>query len=145
MTTNDSEIRALLKSRVDACQAKDIDRLMSLYDDNIVYYDVVPPLQFNGSDEVRGNFLRWFDEYDGPIGLETHYQTVAVGGDVAFANMLHLDAGARKNGLADAIWLRSTIACQRLRGKWFITHEHISVPIRPDRSWVEEGRLTGPG
>src|SRR5262249_36781337 len=66
MTSNNSEIQALLESWVDACQAKDIDRLMSLYSPDIVYYDVVPPLQFAGSDEVRRNFLRWFDESDGP-------------------------------------------------------------------------------
>jgi len=45
---------------------------MSLYSPDIVYYDVVPPLQFAGAADVRRNFMRWFDEYDGPIGLETH-------------------------------------------------------------------------
>ena len=74
MDSNDSEVRALLHSRADACMAKDIDRLMSLYSPDIVYYDVVPPLQFVGAADVRRNFMRWFDEYDGPIGqwLITH-------------------------------------------------------------------------
>jgi hypothetical protein len=31
MAADDTEARALLDSRVDACKAKDIDRLMSLY------------------------------------------------------------------------------------------------------------------
>ncbi|AWS48737.1 nuclear transport factor 2 family protein [Streptosporangium sp. 'caverna'] len=145
MTSNDSEVRALLESRVDACQAKDIDRLMSLYSSNIVYYDVVPPLRFAGSDEVRRNFLRWFDEYDGPIGLETHGLTVTTSADVAFAHMLHLDTGTRKNGLGGAVWLRSTVCCRRSSDTWLITHEHISLPINPDRSWVLEGRRTEPG
>src|SRR6266567_4284355 len=122
MTSNDSEIRALLDSRVDACQTKDIDRLMSLYSSDIVYYDVVPPLQFVGSDEVRRNFLRWFDEYDGPIDLETHELNVAMSGDVAFVHMLHLDSGTRKNGAPEgAVWLRSTVCCRRSSGKWLIT------------------------
>ena len=110
MTSTDSDIQALLDSRVAACQEKEIDRLMSLYSPDIVYYDVVPPLQFVGSDEVRRNFLRWFDEYDGPIGLETHELNVAVSGDIAFARMLHLDSGTRKNGVPEgAVWLRSTV------------------------------------
>ena len=134
MSSNDSEIRALLDSRVDACQTKDIDRLMSLYSSDIVYYDVVPPLQFVGSDEVRRNFLRWFDEYDGPIGLETHELKIAMSGDVAFVHMLHLDSGTRKNGAPEgAVWLRSTVCCRRSSGKWLITHEHISLPI----GWAE--------
>ncbi|MDF2704844.1 MAG: Ketosteroid isomerase-like protein [Nonomuraea muscovyensis] len=132
MTSNDSEVRALLDSRVDACRAKDIDRLMSHYSSDIVYYDVVPPLQFAGLDEVRGNFVRWFDEYDGPIGLETHDLTLATSADVAFAHMLHLDSGTRKNGLQSAIWVRSTVCCRRSSDKWLITHEHISVPINPE-------------
>ncbi|MBB5782169.1 YybH family protein [Nonomuraea jabiensis] len=131
MTTNDSEFLAFLDGRVDACQVKDIDRLMSHYSPDIVYYDVVPPLQFAGSGEVRRNFVRWFDEYDGPIGLETHELNIAVNGDVAFAHMLHLDTGTLKNGSDRAMWVRSTVCCRRSGGKWLITHEHISMPFDP--------------
>lgn len=134
MTSGDSEIRALLDSRVDACQRKDIDRLMSLYSPDIVYFDVVPPLQFTGPDEVRRNFLRWFGEYDGPIELETHELHIAMSGDVAFVHMLHVDSGKRKDGVPQgAVWLRSTVCCQRSNGKWLITHEHISLPL----GWAE--------
>ena len=132
MTSNDSEVRALLESRVDASQAKDIDRLMSLYSPDIIYYDALPPLQFAGTEEVRRNFVRWFDEYDGPIGLETHGLTIATSGDVAFAHMLNLDSGTRKNGINSAIWVRSTVCCRRSGGKWLIMHEHVSLPINPE-------------
>jgi ketosteroid isomerase-like protein len=128
MTSHESEIRALLDSRVEACRAKDVDRLMSLYSSDIVYFDVVPPLQFAGSADVRRNFKRWFDEYEGEIGLETHELTIAVGEDVAFAHMLHVDSGTRNNGVEGAVWLRSSVCCRRLDGKWLITHEHISMP-----------------
>jgi ketosteroid isomerase-like protein len=132
MTSNDSEVRALLDGRVDACQTKDIDRLMSSYSSDIVYYDVVPPLQFTGAEEVRRNFVRWFDEYDGPISLETHDLSLAVSGDVAFAHMLHRDSGTQKNGLQRTIWVRSSVCCRRLNGTWSITHEHVSVPFNPE-------------
>lgn len=128
MASNDPEVRALLDSRVDACQAKDIDRLMSLYSPDIIYYDVVPPLQFTGSADVRRNFMRWFDQYDGPISLETHDLSVTTSADVAYAHMLHLDNGTRKNGPKGAVWVRSTVCCRRAGGKWLITHEHISMP-----------------
>lgn len=128
MAADESELKALLDSRVDACQAKDIDRLMALYSPGIVYYDVVPPLQFVGSADVRRNFIRWFDQYDGPIGLETHDLDIAVSADAAFAHMLHLDSGTRNSGPEGAVWLRSTVCCQRTDGKWLITHEHISMP-----------------
>ncbi|WP_327129402.1 YybH family protein [Streptomyces sp. NBC_01727] len=124
----DAEIRALLDIRVEACQTKDIDRLMSLYSPDVIYYDVVPPLQFTGSTDVRRNFVRWFDEYEGSIGLETHDLSIVAGEDIAFAHMLHKDSGTRNNGINGAVWLRSTVCCRRSNGQWLITHEHISMP-----------------
>jgi len=129
-TSNGSEVRALLDERVAACQVKDIDRLMGLYASTIVYYDVVPPLQFVGAVEVRRNFLRWFDEYEGPIGLETHELDVATSSDVAFAHMLHLDSGKRRSHVPQGqVWIRSTVCCRRSGGSWLITHEHVSLPL----------------
>jgi ketosteroid isomerase-like protein len=123
------KVRALLECRIEACQAKDIDRLMSIYAPNIVYFDVVPPLHFTGSDAVRANFLRWFSEYEGPIGLETHELEIAISGDVAFAHMLHLDIGNVHLPKDQKFWLRSTVCCQRVDETWLITHEHISMPL----------------
>ncbi|RST15212.1 DUF4440 domain-containing protein [Streptomyces sp. WAC05374] len=142
MTTYEADIRALLESRVEASRSKDIDRLMSHYSDDIVYYDAVPPLQFTGPDEVRANFLRWFGEYEGPIGLETHALTVAsTDADIAFAHMLHLDSGTRKNGMNMGIWVRSSVCFRRSDDRWLITHEHISLPIDPKtlQAWLPPG------
>ncbi|QEU90616.1 YybH family protein [Streptomyces kanamyceticus] len=131
MTRDEIEVRALLESRADAAQAKDIDRLMPLFAPDVVYFDVVPPMRFAGHGEVRKNFVRWFEGYEGPITLETRELTVAVGDDVAFAHMLHLDSGTRTNGMQSAMLVRSTVCCRRVSGTWLITHEHISLPIDP--------------
>jgi ketosteroid isomerase-like protein len=80
--------------------------------------------------------LRWFGEYDGPIGLETRHQDVVVSGDVAFAHMLHLDSGNR-SGEYSGVWLRSTVCLRRRNDKWVITHEHISLPI----DWAKSGMV----
>ncbi|WP_280428385.1 YybH family protein [Nocardia brasiliensis] len=131
MTTNDSEISAFIASRTDAQQTKDIDRLMTHYAPGIVYYDVVPPLRFTGTDQVRRNFVRWFDEYEGQIDLQTHDLTIVRDGDLAVANMLHLDSGERKGGLQRSIWVRETSCLRRESGRWLVTHEHISIPFDP--------------
>ena len=48
-----SEVNTLLDSWCGSVRAKDIDRLMSLYSPEIVYFDCVPPLQgFIGADAV---------------------------------------------------------------------------------------------
>ncbi|WP_051022644.1 YybH family protein [Nocardia pneumoniae] len=131
MTSNESQIRAFLEERTEAQRSKDIDRLMSFYSPDIVYYDAVAPLRFTGTDEVRRNFVRWFDGYIGPIGLETHDLTIVTAEDAAFANMLHLDSGKRRGGIELPIWVRETVCLRRSDDTWAITHEHISIPINP--------------
>ena len=130
--TAHAEVMAVLDSRVEACRARDIDRLMSLYSPDIVYFDIIPPHEFAGADAVRRNFLRWFAEYQGDIGLETYELSLAVSSDVAFAHMLHPDSGTRRNGQDVVVWVRATVCLQRVDGEWLITHEHISFPINPE-------------
>jgi ketosteroid isomerase-like protein len=127
-----ADVTTVLDNRVEAVRAKDIDRLMSLYSPGIVYFDVIPPHQFIGADAVRRNFLRWFNEYQGDIGLETHDLHVAASEDVAFARMIHPDSGTRRNGQDMTVWVRSTVCLQWIESRWLITHEHISFPINPD-------------
>jgi uncharacterized protein (TIGR02246 family) len=122
---------ALLETRVEACRTKDIDLLMSLYSPDIVYFDIVLPHQFVGADAVRSNFMRWFAEYQGDIGLETHDLSVTVDGDVAFAHMLHADSGTRRGGQDMEVWLRATVCARRIDGRWQIIHEHVSFPMNP--------------
>jgi ketosteroid isomerase-like protein len=129
MASNESEIRTLLESWSEAARAKDIDRLMSVYSPDIVYFDVVPPLQFTGTDAVRANFLRWFGGFEGSIGQEVGDSHILVSGDVAVAYMLIRASGTLKDGREVGYWVRATICCKRSNGSWLITHEHISLPF----------------
>jgi uncharacterized protein (TIGR02246 family) len=130
-TSDETGIRAFLARRTEAQQAKDIDRLMDCYAPDAVYYDVVPPLRFTGKEEIRRNFLRWFDGYVGPIALETHDLHLVTSGDLAFAHMLHRDTGERKGGLQASVWVRESVCLRRTDGSWAVTHEHISIPVDP--------------
>ncbi|WP_232851663.1 YybH family protein [Nocardia acididurans] len=132
----------MLEARAEAQRSKDIDRLMSFYAPDIVYYDAVAPLRFTGTDAVRRNFVRWFDGYTGRIGLETHDLTIVTADDVAFASMLHLDSGERRGGIELPIWVRETVCLQRSEDTWAITHEHISIPINPAnfQVWFASGK-----
>jgi ketosteroid isomerase-like protein len=129
MASNESEIRTLLERWSEAARAKDIDRLMAVYSPDIVYFDVVPPLQYAGSAAVRANFLRWFDGWESSIGQEIGDSQILVSGDVAVAYMLIRASGTRKDGREVAYWVRATVCCKRSNDTWLITHEHISLPF----------------
>ncbi len=128
---NEPEIRSLIDSRSEAIRTKDIDRLMSFYSADIVYFDVVPPLQYLGSAALRDRFLHWLDGYESEIGQDARDLTIAVSGDIAVASMLIQTGGRLKNGSAVESWVRGTSCFRRSDDKWLITHEHISVPIDP--------------
>lgn len=129
MASTHSEVRALLDSRSEAVWIKDIDRLMALYSPDIVYFDLVPPLQYTGSAALRGRFLDWFDRFNGPIGQEIRDVTIVESGDIAAAHMLIRASGTLKNGRAVGYWVRTTDCCRRSDHGWVITHEHVSLPV----------------
>jgi ketosteroid isomerase-like protein len=129
MTSMQSEVRALLDDRSEAIWEKDIDRLMSFYSPDIVYYDLVPPLQYVGSAALRDRFLRWFAGYKSAIGQEIHDLNILASGDIATANMLIRASGTLENGHEVDLWVRATSSCQLSNQKWMIAHEHVSLPV----------------
>jgi ketosteroid isomerase-like protein len=124
-----SEIEALLDRWSDAIRRKTIDPLMSLYSPDIVYFDVIPPLRYSGATALRNDFLRWFDIWEGPVGVEIRDRRILASEDVAVAHMLHRTSGTLKDGREVAYWVRATVCCQRSNHRWFIAHEHVSLPI----------------
>jgi ketosteroid isomerase-like protein len=129
MASIQSEIRALLDGWAEAIRLKDIDRLMALYSPDIVYFDVVPPLQIAGSAAVRRNFLRWFDGWKSPIGQEIRDLNISASGDIATAYMLIRASGTLKSEREVGYWVRATVSCQRSNDRWLLTHEHVSLPV----------------
>ena len=129
MASTESEVKALLDSQFEAMRMKDIDQLMSLYSANIVYFDLVPPLQYVGSAALRQRFLEWFDAWKTSIGMEIRDLTIVAGGDIAAAHMLLRASGTLKNGHEVGYWVRAS-DCYRLSNDgWLITHEDVSLPV----------------
>jgi ketosteroid isomerase-like protein len=135
MASTESEVKALLDGRSEAVWIKDIDRLMSFYSPDIVYFDIVPGLQYVGSAALRPRFLDWFDNFEGSIGQEIGDLNISADGDIAVAYMLIRASGTLKNGREVGYWVRVTTCCRRSNHRWLITHEHVSLPVD-----VESGR-----
>lgn len=125
----ESEIRELLNSQFEAIRAKDLDRLISLYADDIVYFDVVPPLRFEGSKALRERFEHWFDGFDGPIDMQVSDLHISVYADTAVSHGFSRAKGTLKNGREVGVWVRITSCARRRDDRWLVTHEHVSVPV----------------
>jgi ketosteroid isomerase-like protein len=126
---NDAPIRQRIDSWTKALRAKDLDGLMSHYAEDVLVFDLAPPLQFEGVGVYRKNWAEWFPTFEGPVGYGIRNLNIAVGGDVAFCRSLNRITGLRKDGENTDVWVRATVGFQKIGAQWMITHEHFSVPI----------------
>jgi uncharacterized protein (TIGR02246 family) len=129
MTSIEVEIRGLLDAQTDAIRAKDLERLISLFSPDIVYFDVVPPLQFVGTSALRSRFHQRFEGFDGPIEMDISDVHIVVGTEVAVASRFSRAAGVLTNGRRVGSWVRATTCWQRSDSGWLIAHEHVSWPV----------------
>ena len=129
--SNEAEIKALYDRWAQALQARDIDGMMSVYapGDALVAYDIVPPLQYKGKDAYRKDYLDFLAHYDGPMHVEYRDMGILSSGDVGVIHALERLSGKLTNGQQSDLWLRVTSALRKIDGKWFIVHDHVSVPV----------------
>jgi len=131
-------VRAVLDEHAAAHAARDVGRLLRLYDDDAVSYTLAPPLQ-QGPDSPYGTpdgIARWFGTFDGPVVIDYRDPVVAADGDVAFVHTLTLMT-ARAVGQPESfsLWYRSTFGLRRHTNGWRIVHRHESTPFHMDGSF----------
>src|SRR5256885_13941582 len=100
-------IRSILGDRTNAMFGKVADLALQAFADDVVTYDLAPPLRYVGTD--RAQLQAWFDTWDGPIGWAMGELIVEISGDLAVARGLGHMVGAKKNGEKADLWTRVTI------------------------------------
>src|SRR5262249_60492915 len=121
------EIRGWLDSWTKAFTAKDVDAIMALYADDIVAYDIVPPLQYVGKSEYRSDYQQFLSQYDN-LHVEVRDLHIGATGDFAYAAGLELISGTLNNGQKSKVRLRFTSLVRKSGGHWLDFHDHVSVP-----------------
>ena len=128
MAKHEDEIRDVLIQWAQAIISRDLEGLMALYADDVIYFDSKPPFQTNGKEAVRAIWHDNFPYFPTECSLGLRDFTVFGEGDVAFAHCL-LHFGGDKNSPASQTWVRATSGYRRLNGRWQIAHEHLSLPF----------------
>jgi uncharacterized protein (TIGR02246 family) len=128
------EIRAWLDRWTKAFTQTDVDSIMALYTDDVVAYDVVPPLQYVGKAEYRIDYQQFFSRYES-LHVEVRDLHVGATGDLGYAAGLELISGTLKNGQKSNVWLRFTSLLRKSDGRWLDFHDHVSVPAE-----IESGK-----
>jgi uncharacterized protein (TIGR02246 family) len=132
--SDEAQIRQLIEQWGQALHAKDLNTLMSYYAPDILTFDILPPLQYQGVEAYRKNFEAWFAAVQGPIEYETCDLRIMTGEEVAFCHHLHRVRSTRTTGETTETWVRVTVGFRKIEGTWRITHEHVSVPCDMETS-----------
>jgi uncharacterized protein (TIGR02246 family) len=124
---NEEAIRKLNDKWAAAVRNKDIDAIMDNYSEDVVVFDVPPPLQEKGRDAYRKHWENWLKNFDGPLECEFKDMQITSGEDVAFLHTL-TRVSEKKSGPDSGSWVRVTVGYRKIEGKWIATHEHVSIP-----------------
>jgi ketosteroid isomerase-like protein len=131
--TDQTILRHLLESWADAVRRKDIDGVLAHRADDILLFDVVPPLQSRGIGEYRTSWVDQFFPWCGSDGrFELSDVEISAGDRVAFATGLIRCAGT-ENSTRVEYTVRLTVGFEKRDDRWIAVHEHHSEPLRADR------------
>ena len=132
-TQDEAQIRQIIADTVSAICAKDLDRIMAHYAQDVIIFDGIPPFQTKGADEFRRTWEACLPCFPDSFGIEMRDLSLTVSGDVAIAHWLFHFTGMATDH-PGPMWMRITSACHRKQGRWQIVHEHCSVPFDPETS-----------
>ena len=133
--TEEAAIYALLERFETAIQNKDADAAVECYADDVVAYDLAPPLAF-GPEAMRdpAGLREWFETWNGSIGTDGSDPVLKLDGNLACIWSLRHMTGTKRDGEQVDLWFRSMVVLTKQNGAWRITHAHNSVPFAMDGS-----------
>lgn len=131
-TKEDEQIRELLERWAHTTRMGLQDEILANHAKDVVIYDVLPPMKYEGAGVYRESWDEWQPETEtGGLNLfDLHELTIKAGNEVAFAYSFIHCGGTNPDGETFEDWVRATFCLSKLDGKWKITHQHISKPLQ---------------
>lgn len=128
-TKDEEAIRKRVDDYIAAIHAKDLERVMVIFAPDLVSFDLEAPLQHMGAKSKRANWTKAFAVYEAPIGYEIKDLVITLNDDLAMTRSVNRISGTLNNGKKTSYWVRWTTCFQKIEGIWYITHDHVSVPL----------------
>jgi ketosteroid isomerase-like protein len=95
---------------------------------NVVIFDVLPPMKYEGVDSCRRSWGDWQPDARRETVFDFENLTVIAGGDVAFAHGFIRCGGTLQDGTALQDVVRTTFRLKKADGRWVVEHQHVSKP-----------------
>jgi ketosteroid isomerase-like protein len=124
--TAETQIKALIEAWADAVRRHDFPGILAHHAQDIVMFDVPPPLQSRGIEAYKKTWDLFFSCHKPSQTFDIEELAITAGADVAFAVVI---MRCVSNPPDDAGFpFRLTIGLRNIDGGWRVTHEHHSVP-----------------
>jgi len=128
---DEAVVRALVAEWSKHVAAKDSEKMMEQYHEDVVLYDAIPPYKTVGRDAVKKAWDSCFPHMPDKCGSEHRDLEFKISGDLAVVNGLHRFRPEAEEHPCGKSYLRITVVFQRFREGWRVVHEHVSNPFNP--------------
>ena len=122
--TAESQIKAVIEAWANAARQHDLPGVLAHHEQDIVMFDLPPPLQSRGMDEYKKTWDLFFRYHKPSQAFDIEELAITAGEDVAFAVAIMRCGAGAQGGFP----FRLTIGLRKIDDDWRITHEHHSVP-----------------
>lgn len=125
---DEAAIRELIERWAQAVRAKDYPTILADHADDLLMFDVPPPMESRGLDAYRATWDLFFGAAPEPVAFDIQRLDVVAGGDTAYAVALMRCAEWAADGERIPLDFRLTLGLRKSDDRWIIHHEHHSIP-----------------
>src|ERR1700744_5092237 len=122
----ETEIKELISKWEQAVRAEDRAGIRAHHAEDILMFDVPPPLLSRGLDAYMKTWEIFYPSQARPITFYFEQVQVTAGDDVAFATAIGTCAYIEHDKKID-LKFRLTMGLRKVNGRWLIVHEHHSI------------------
>ena len=127
-TRDEAAIRNLIEQWAQAVRTRNLDGILANHSQDILMFDVPPPLQSKGIEAYKQTWDLFFGWSRDSQTFDIQEMKITSGDDVAFVTALMRCAGTQANGDKSELDFRLTVGLRKIDDQWIITHEHHSIP-----------------
>jgi ketosteroid isomerase-like protein len=129
-TSDQESIRQILNEWAETTRTGQLDLILANHHKDTLFYDVLPPMQYEGTEAYRRSWDEWHPDAEGEGIFELQNLSITANAGLAFAHGFILCGGAGPNGKIFSDTVRATFCLQKSDGSWKIEHQHISKPLQ---------------
>ena len=127
--TNEAQVLAVLRRWANATRKGQRDAILANHLPNVLIYDVLAPMKYEGAKAYRRSWDAWQPDTQGEAQFELQDLSILAGADQAFAQCFIRCGGTLSNGRAFEDLVRATFCLVKASGSWKVAHQHISKPL----------------